>query len=200
LGVNFGTKLTASDLKTLTAERKKIDDLINNGVIIKSAKANELKSLQKFLVSQDTPINLYKILPEGVWLDAKLFTILYNRLPNDFKSDNLPNESMRWLTREGEEFYFYFTVEELINYLYKFCGFFLKNTNKEGYLLSPVHIKYGTRDLYVDLLDRDMVQVDENNFKQDFITSKAIITFQLINPDKKVKSKNIKNNEEIYHE
>ncbi len=184
VGIDYNTKLCASDLKTLTAERKKIDDLINNGVIIKSTKTKELKSLQKFLVSQDTPINLYRILPEGVWLDAKLFAILYSRLPHDSSSDNLPIESMIWLTREGEEFYFYFTADELINYLHKFCSFFLKDTNKEGYLLNPVHIKYATRDLYANLLDRDMVQLDENNIKQEVITSKTIITFQLINPEK----------------
>jgi ubiquinone/menaquinone biosynthesis C-methylase UbiE len=182
LGVDYGNKLKKSDLLTLTNERKKIDDLINNGIKINNT--NVIKSLHKLLESRDISPNLYKIEPESIWLDAKLFTILYNRLDNSFKAGGIPVESMIWLMREGEEFYFYYTIEELISYLHKFCNFFLKNTNKEGCLLSPVHIKHANRDVYLNLLERDMVQLDENSSKQEFITSKTIIVFQLIKPKK----------------
>lgn len=192
LGIDFSTKLSTSDLKKLTNERAKIDDLINNGVIIKNTESRDVKLLKKLLESRDISTHLYRILPEGIWLDAKLFTILYNRLQKSVWPNNLPIESMIWLTREGEEFYFYFTAEELINYLHKFCSFFLKDTNKEGYLLNPVQIKHATRDLYVNLLEKDMIQLDDNNTKQPFITSKTIITFQLINPEKIIKNRQAK--------
>ncbi len=188
LGIDYSAKLSKSDLKNLTAERKRIDDLIHNGIIIKNAKTEEIKSLQKLLESRAINTHLYRILPKGIWLDAKLFVIFYNRLSHDFKSGNLPIESMIWLAREGEEFYFYFTTEELISYLNKFCNFFLKKTNKEGYSLNPIHIKYANRDVYINLLEKDMVQLDENNTKQEFITSKTIITFQLTHPEKRNKN------------
>ena len=193
LGIDYVAKLSKSDLATLTNERKNIDELIKNGVNIYNVKNNDIQSLQKLLTSHDIPTHLYKISPEGIWLDAKLFTILYNSLPHDFKSNNVPIESMIWLTREGEEFYFYFTTEELINYLDKFCDFFLKNTNKEGYVLNPISIKYANREVYVDLLERDMVQLDKNNAKQDFVTSKTIITFHLINKEEIRKKPQIQN-------
>lgn len=193
LGIDYCEKLSKSDLKTLTTERKKIDDLINNGITIYNIKTEDRKLLQKLLESRGISSHLYKISLESIWLDAKLFTVLYNRLPHDFRSANFPTESMIWLAREGEEFYFYFTAEELFSYLEKFCKFFLKNTNKEGYSLNPVHIKYATRDLYVNLLERDMVQLDEKNTKQEFITSKTIITFQLINREKTIKNRQLEN-------
>lgn len=192
LGVDFNAKLSKSNLKTLTAERKKVDDLINNGIRVSNITPEDIKSLQTLLESRHIATHLYKISPKGIWLDAKLFTILYNRLPHGFKSENFPVESMIWLTREGEEFYFYFTTKELINYLDKFCNFFLKNTNKEGYVLKPVHINYATRDLYVNLLERDMAQLDEKKTKQEFITSKTIITFQLVNSKDYQKSSDVK--------
>lgn len=193
LGIDYCETLSKSDLKTLTTERKKIDDLINNGITIYNIKTDDRKVLQKLLELRGIASHLYKISPESIWLDAKLFTILYGRLPHGFRSANFPTESMIWLTREGEEFYFYFTTEELFSYLEKFCKFFLKNTNKEGYSLNPVQIKYATRDLYVNLLERDMVQLDEKSTKQEFITSKTIITFQLINPEKTIKNRQLEN-------
>jgi hypothetical protein len=187
LGIDYSKKLSRQDLETLTAERRKIDSLVGNGVTV-NVSGQEMKDLESLLKSQGVPSALYKTGPQGMWLDAKLFTILYNRLPQQCRSENLPNDSMVWLTREGEEFYFYFTTQELMDYLKKFCKFFLKNTDKEGYSLKPVDISYAQRDLYTNLLERDMMQMDGNNAKQEFITSKTIINFQLIRQEQVMKN------------
>lgn len=64
---------------------------------------------------------------------------------------DMPIESFNFFHREGEEYYFYFTTEQLLNYLEKFCDYYLKGTSKEGYVLRPASnraIKYADRDLY----------------------------------------------------
>jgi hypothetical protein len=185
LGIGYNKKLTQAEIKILTAERSKLNALLNNGLTLSNLKTEELQSLKKLFESKGISTNLYKVIANDLWLDAKLFTMIYNRLQNKVENNNLPLESVKWLVREGEEYYFYFTTEELINYLVKFCNFYLKGTNKEGYILAPIskeHIKYAPREVYTDLLNKDMLQIDANKKKQEFVTTKTIIKFQLMLP------------------
>lgn len=183
LGIDYTKNISKKDFETLTAESVKLNNLIAKGVTIDNFSSSQINSLQKLLESRNVSTNLYNIAGNKIWLDAKLLTIIYNRLPVELQNQDLPHESIKWLAREGEEYYFYYSTEELLDYLVKFCNYYLKDTNKEGYYLAPVsnsHIKYAARDIYTDLLERDMLQVDLKQEKQPFVTSKTIITFKLM--------------------
>lgn len=197
LKVNYEQKLKTSDVKLLTAESSRIDELMHKGCKIK-LNAAELAFFENLIKEHNISGNLYKIEADNIWLDAKLLTILYNRFNQQLDRHNLPVETMQWLVREGEEFYFYFTTQQLLDYLHKFCQFYLKGTSKEGCVLAPVsdqHIKYASRELYNELLDRDMLQLNSEQEKQEFVTTKTIITFQLMSPklvEQKLKNQKVK--------
>lgn len=183
LGVDYTKNISGKELAILTAESSKLNNLIAKGVTIDNLGDAKIDSVRKLFESRNVSTNLYNISGNKIWLDAKLLTIIYNRLAENIGSRDLPHESIKWLAREGEEYYFYYSTEELLDYLVKFCNFYLKNTNKAGYYLAPIsnsHIKYAARDIYTDLLERDMLQLDLKGQKQDFVTSKTIITFKLM--------------------
>lgn len=182
IGINFRENLTSENLKKLTAEKSKIDKLTINGLYINKLGKVYYNQLVKFFGMHHISGDLYNISNESIWIDAKLSPIIYSYFPEILSKKDIPVESMKWLHREGEEYYFYFTNAELLSYLEKFCNYYLKNTDKEGYVLRPVSssgIKYADRSLYKSALEKDMVQLNQFGKKQDFITSKTIITFQL---------------------
>lgn len=183
LGIDYTKNISKKGLEVLTSEATKLNSLIAKGVVIDNLPSAQMTSLQKLLENHNISTNLYNISDHKIWLDAKLLAIIYNRAANELQNAQLPHGSMQWLGREGEEYYFYYSTEELLNYLVKFCNYYLKGTNKEGYYLAPVsenHIKYASRDVYTELLEKDMLQVDAQHQKQQFVTSKTIITFQLM--------------------
>lgn len=192
VGVEFDTKLNEAALNKLHGEENKINSLIEKGIELTLAGNNqEGERLRALLKKQNVPLDLYKFSDEKLWLDAKLIPIVYGHFPSLVSLRELPLESMKWLEREGEEFYFYYTTAELIDYLQKFCNYYLKGTDKEGYVLTPASqndIKYADRSLYKDTLAKDMLQLDTQGNKQEFVTSKTIIRFQLKHNSGKVDS------------
>lgn len=186
LGINFNKNMTKMDIDNLKAEKVKIDNITEQGIYIDKIKKIDYSKLVKFFGMYHIPSDLYNISNDKIWLDAKLVPIVYNHFPEIISTNDMPLESLKWLQREGEEYYFYYTTGELLNYLEKFCDYYLKGTDKEGYMLSPAStsaIKYIDRSLYKNVLERDMVQLSESGKKQEFVTSKTIIIFQLNKSD-----------------
>jgi len=186
LGINFNKNMTKTDIDNLKAEKVKIDNITEQGIYIDKIKKIDYSKLVKFFGMYHIPSDLYNISNDKIWLDAKLVPIVYNHFPEIISTNDMPLESLKWLQREGEEYYFYYTTGELLNYLEKFCDYYLKGTDKEGYMLSPTStsaIKYIDRSLYKNVLERDMVQFNESGKKQEFVTSKTIIIFQLNKSD-----------------
>ena len=187
LGIDSKGKMNKADITKLRLEESKIDAVISDGVYIKNQNIAIVQSVGKLLKTHSISTDLYKISKNNIWIDVKLLPILYSRFPDLFDSESLPVESMKWLKREGEEFYFYYTTNQLVDYLEKFCTYYLKGTDKEGYVLRPEStssIKYIDRSLYKETLNKEMIQLDKDGKKQEFITSKTIIIFQLKPYDK----------------
>lgn len=192
LGLDLNKNLNKHDLKKITMEIRKIDSLLRNGAYFRKLDDSALNSIKTILEENKVSDQLYKIINnKDLWLDAKLLFIMYNRFSNLFNQNFLPIESIKWVQREGEEYYFYFTTKQLLAYLERFCGYYLKGTDKENYVLTPVEnggIQYSTRDLYKQILERDMQQTDNTGAKQEFVTSKTTIIFQLKPSGKKGES------------
>lgn len=181
LGVNYKKNLTIEDIEKLTSECNKIKQIVKNGISINKSEIENFQSIESLLRDKKISPALYKIDHSSIWLDAKLFTILAGRI--SYRSEDTPSSTISWLIREGEEYYFYYTTAELVDYLQRFCAFYLKDTDKEGYILAPASnadIRYADRKLYREVLSRDMEQIDINNNRQEFITSKTIILFKLM--------------------
>ncbi len=190
LGINFDKNLTKEDIAELQLEKTKIDRIVEEGLYIHITKKLNYNKLMEFFGINNISPDLYTISKNSIYVDAKLSPIIYSHFPEMVAGKDMPIESFNFLHREGEEYYFYYTTEQLLSYLEKFCNYYLNGTSKEGYVLRPPSsgaIKYADRSLYKETLGKDMIQFDQLGKKQEFVTTKTIITLQLL-PKTKTKS------------
>lgn len=121
-------------------------------------------------------------------LDYRIFGLLYDEITKNVLDEfnyivNSDDEvHALWLKREGEEFYFYLSPDDLITTM-------LKNTereyldedgNKQIFVLCPVsstHNKFIERICYSELLKRSLEIHDDMGYDIDVIDGKRVIHF-----------------------
>ena len=102
----------------------------------------------------------------------------------------LPFPVLEWVKREGEEFYFYKTTDELITYIGQISKHFLAGTDKENYILCPINssaIKTTSRNLYKTIVDKHMLVMNMDGNKQNLAFDKNIIHFKLMEKEEALK-------------
>ena len=212
LGVNFGEVLDNKDVSILTMEKDNIREFINRGVEMESTSLLS-SNISELFHKKKVDHALYKINDNMIWLDAKLLMLLYNgqgkgildkfTLINS-NENKLPFISMDWLRREGEEYYYYLSMDEFLDYLYRLSDFYFDSIGKGDLMFCPINSDSGVvvseRYLYKNILERDSVQIDMQGEKQDFVVSKAIVNLQLMKKEKAIEiyKKIIANNPDKY--
>jgi SAM-dependent methyltransferase len=182
-------RILPQDLDVLQQERKKLSTIVTGGVKLLFKNESTLLDFEYYLIDNDIPSTLYKRVGNDniLWIDAKIFSLVYRGENQGVLSyakplNNIATDSFNWLKREGEEYYYYMTPDDLLTYLAKLSMYELKNTDKEGYVLSPVDdgsILQMKRDLYESILDRDMKVMNMFGENQEFVASKVIIHFSV---------------------
>jgi len=102
-----------------------------------------------------------------------------------------------------QKYYFYKTTDELITYVGQITKYYIKGTDKDGYLLCPIapsYIKTVSRNLYKEIVDNHMMVMDIDGNQEDIIFDKSIIHFKLMKLEdaKKVYQEIIKQNKQSY--
>lgn len=132
-------------------------------------KESQLRSLLKHY--SFTPSNYMIALNNGdCLLDYRIFGILYDEINQTIFDrfngvvDKKEEEHAKWLKREGEESYFYYSVDELIT---KVAETTLSELEKQGhselYILCPIsekHNKFIARLCYTELLNSSIEVYD----------------------------------------
>lgn len=179
-----------SEFQSILQEKKRFYNFIENGLWATIIDKEKLAKICNNLYSIGINPNLIFIQGEKLWADAKIATLLFNGLHSGIfecvDKSTLPLGALNWIKREGEEYYFYKTSDEFITYVGKFTKYFLKQTDKHGYILCPMNplaIQTVSRDLYKTIVESHMLVMDIDGNKQDIIFDKNIIHFKLMKID-----------------
>ncbi len=171
----------------IAREKRNLHNFIHNGLHARITDKNLIAHYSAHLQAQGISNNLFFIQDDYLWMDAKIATLLFfgshTGLFTYLETPCLPQQVLEWIKREGEEFYFYKTTDELITYIGKITRHVLKDTEKNGYILcpiSPAYIKTVSRDLYKQVINSHMSVLDIDGNQQDIIFDKNIIHFQLM--------------------
>jgi len=173
---------------TLLKERNRLKSAVEDGLFLEIVKPHEIDSYIEFLYANGISHNvLYKIDADTLWIDAKTFALLFQDGDDDFLMYAKPNKwapikTYQWLRREGEEHYYYLSMDNLITHAGQLTEYYLRSTNKNGYMLAPNNVKNvseAPRDLYCDILADSIDVFDVYGHKQESVCSKLIIHFSL---------------------
>jgi SAM-dependent methyltransferase len=172
----------------IIGEKKNLFELIHNGLLLPIKDKEEVELLCQNLYHKGIDTNQLYITDNMLWIDAKLAALLYqgdnkSYLEHVADTTSTPYSVFEWLKREGEEFYFYKTTDEIITYVGQLTHHHLKGTPKEGYLLCPLDptsIQHVTRNLYKSIVESHMAVIDINGNKQNILFDKNIIHFSLM--------------------
>jgi len=195
--------------QNIMREKKCYYSFIENGLwctITNKEKASEFCS---YLYNNGISKNVICIQDNKLWADAKIATLLFQDFDSGIyrfidKSElSLPLQVLEWMKREGEEYYFYKTTDEFITYVGQITKYYLKGTDKDGYLMCPVtpsHIKTVLRNLYRTIVDNHMTVMDIDGNHEDIIFDKSIIHFKLMKVEdaKKIYQEIIKESKQKY--
>lgn len=181
---------------TILLEKERLYSFIEKGLSADILDKEKVISFCKDLYSKGINQNLIYIKNNKLWADTKIALLLFQNINSgiyellDKNNINLPLQVLEWMKREGEEFYFYKTTDELITYVGQLTKYYLMGTDKEGYILcpiSPLAIKTVSRDLYKTIVDTHMNVIDIDGNQQNIIFDKNIIHFKLIKKEEALK-------------
>ncbi len=164
----------ASLLSTLTA----------TGFSMQLKKKNAAETLKNLFCRGVEP-NLVKVIDDSIILDVKMLSLLWKSkfFNGSISYTNTYEHILDWLNREGEEHYFYLDLDSLITYVAQFSIDELKHTKEKDLILVPLQehgIRSYDRKYYKELLSREVVLRDINGNKQDIVTHKNVIHFQMV--------------------
>lgn len=190
-------------------EKKCFYSFIENGLWCTITNKEKAHKFCHYLYSQGINKNVVFIQDDKLWADAKIVTLLFQDYESslyefiDRSKLSLPTKVLEWMKREGEEYYFYKTTDELITYVGQLTKYYLKGTDKDGYLLCPInssYIKTVSRNLYKEIVDVHTTVIDIDGNKEDIIFDKNIIHFKLMKLEdaKKVYQDIIRQNKHSY--
>jgi SAM-dependent methyltransferase len=170
-------------------EKKYFSSFVENGLWAKIIDKTALIHCCNTLFAKGIHKNLLVIENDKVWLDAKLAILLYQNFKSgiyaciDISESKVPLQVFEWLKREGEEFYFYKTTDNFVKYVGQLTLYYLKGTDKDGYLLCPLDaasITTVSRDLYRSIVKNHMDVINLDGKQQKIIFDKNIIHFKLM--------------------
>lgn len=170
-----------------------LDQFIKNGF---KAKIKDLKNIQKEcnkIYKKGISKKLLQVKNNELFIDAKLAVLLFKGTNSEiFKfleeiDDKNLIKIFEWLKREGEEFYFYKTTDELITYVGQITSDYLRNSLKNNYILCPILIKTSSRKDYKQFLNKSMHIINANGSIENLTTKKNIIHFKLIKIEEALK-------------
>lgn len=182
--------------KDIRLEKQNLYNFIENGTwfeIIDNLGASKFCS---DLYNNGISKNIIYIDGKKLWVDPKLTSIIFQDFYSGlfsfvkFPEFAMPKLSLEWLKREGEEYYFYKTTDELITYIGQITKYYLKETDKDGFILCPIspdYIKTVSRRLYKEIVNKHMTVMDIDGNKADIIFDKNIIHFKLMKFDEALK-------------
>lgn len=175
----------------IAREKKNLQKFMHNGLHARIINKEAVLKYCSMLHNQGISNNLIFVQDDYVWIDGKIATLLFlgtnKGIFSHIETNHTPLYVLEWLKREGEEFYFYKTTDELITYIGQITYHTLKDTEKDGFLLCPItseHIKTVSRDLYKSIINSHMSVLDIDGNQQDIIFDKNIIHFQLMSLEK----------------
>ena len=182
-------------------QKMKIEESIDNnsnvlefGVPIKFESKSKKEKLISLLKKHNYNPNKYIITFDinKSLLDYRIFGILYDEISNKIfdKNNGLINKEdevhAKWLKREGEEFYFYYSDDELISKVAKIT--ITKTINENGsfeYLilcpLSEKHNKFVPRLCYTNLLNAALTVKNSLHYPIKIEDGKRVIHFEKMN-------------------
>lgn len=165
-------------------------EVLEFGIPLRFSCEVKKKTLRKLLKQYNfDPASYIMVLDNGDFLlDYRVFGMLYDEINQqvfDFCNgviDKKTEEHAKWLKREGEEFYFYYSADELITTVLETTlaqAGEVKN-NEEIYVLcplSPRHNQFINRLCYTDLLNSSLEVYDRSGYAVDIKDGKRIIHF-----------------------
>ncbi len=182
------SKISSFDMKKLQSEIERRMMHIENGIRIKIASNEKLHELKDKLINKgfDPEKYVQEIGNHWILLDYRVFGLLYNEFIKWFDKDNTPFGSVselaaKWLKLEGEENYFYFSVDELIT----FAGSVnlprsIKDNDEEILILCPINPnknKFISRNHYEYILEDSVKITDILGYEVVIKEGKRIIHF-----------------------
>lgn len=149
---------------------------------------NEFKNLLKKYKFKDK-IHIIKENKNSFVLDYRIFGLLFEQIPNIININESCEKKdvlhAQWLKREGEEFYFYYSVDELITHILDIT---LNESiqKNETFVLCPIYNIHIERLCYTELL-RNCIFV-QNNHKDNVIIQdgKRVIHFAKLKLDEAI--------------
>ena len=181
---------TSADLfQKILQEKKRFYNFLENGLWCKITDMEKAHKFCSHLYANGINKNVICIQDNHLWADAKIATLLFQDCQKglfeflDQTTSSIPVNALEWMKREGEEYYFYKTTDELITYIGQLTKFHLKGTDKDGYLLCPVspnHVKTISRNLYKNIVRAHTEVMDIDGNQEDIIFDKNIIHFKLM--------------------
>jgi len=181
--------LRKNDFSQLLVENYILEEIFNKGYRTKIDTEN--KPFIQAIIEQLNAFKDYRHLiyftdKEYLTIDPIFLSLLFQGPEKGifrFLSENsLPMDTLEHLKLEGEEHYYYMTIDQLITYMGQYSKFELKDTHKMGYLLAPLsveHIRKTPRIFYKNILNRDMLIMDLHGNIHEPITDKSVIHFKL---------------------
>jgi hypothetical protein len=121
-------------------------------------------------------------------LDYRIFGIFYDEINQQFFDcfngpvDKAEEEHAKWLKREGEEFYVYYSADELISNVAKITLTELtdEHGNKVMFVLCPLsekHNKFIDRLCYTDILRSSLEVCDKLGYEAEVKDGKRVVHF-----------------------
>ncbi len=178
-------RIVHHDFSTLLTTKKLLKNSFKYGIYLKKTRNKELANYLQKLYQQGIPETLMHFFDEKtLFVDPKLATLLFRQADCGIFpfEGNYPIKTFEWLAREGEEHYFYKTLDELITYIAHLSKHYTKGTKKAGYLLCPRDrhaLKEVPRQIYKKVLEHDMAILDQHGNTMPVITNKNIVHFCL---------------------
>jgi hypothetical protein len=193
-------QIPASTISTATEpfqaimrEKKKLHTFMQHGITIELANPEQAYAYRNKFDHYTINPALLQIENNTMHIDPKIATLIYRGdNPDPFTPckgsvSDYPQHALNWIHREGEEFYFYKTTDELITYVAQLSEYYLHETDKDGYILCPLDahaIKTSPRHLYKSIVEKQMPVIDIDGNIQDIIFDKNIIHFTLMKKEK----------------
>jgi SAM-dependent methyltransferase len=174
---------------SILKEKKAFYEFMENGLYAEIKDEGKVNKTMEKLYKKGLNRSLVKNDGEMIWLDPKVAALLFNGEHVGLYDSlgcigkDYPMTVLDWINREGEEFYFYKTTDKFITYLGRFSKYYLKGTDKQGYILAPMtsdSIKTVSRDLYKSVVNHHMVVMDIDGKVQETPFDKNIIHFRLM--------------------
>lgn len=188
ISLNDGV-LRKNDISQLLAETRILEEIFNTGYHAKIDAKNKpfiQAMIEQLNALEDYRHQIYFADNDYLTIEPIFLSLLFQGKEKGlFKflpKESLPMDTLEHLKLEGEEHYFYMTIDQLITYMGQYSKFELKDTHKMGYLLAPFSVdcirKY-PRTFYKNILCRDMLIMDLHGNIHEPITDKNVIHFKL---------------------